>query len=53
VFQRSGSRGSGTLEIKNAGATLQGRQYGQYAQSSGSGNVNMLIADTDTLAAMH
>lgn len=41
------------LEIKNAGVALQGRQYGQYAQSSGSGNVNVLIADADTLAAMH
>jgi aromatic ring-opening dioxygenase catalytic subunit (LigB family) len=41
------------LEIKNTGAALQGRQYGQYAQSSGSGNANVLIADTDTLAAMH
>lgn len=41
------------LEIKNTGAALQGRQYGQYAQSSGSGNANVLIADTNTLAAMH
>jgi len=41
------------LEIKNRGAALQGRQYGQYAQSSGSGNANVLIADRDTLSALH
>jgi 3,4-dihydroxyphenylacetate 2,3-dioxygenase len=41
------------LGIKNTGAALQGRQYGQYAQSSGSGNANVLIADADTLAAIH
>lgn len=41
------------LEIKHTGAALQGRQYGQYAQSSGSGNANVLIADTHTLAAIH
>jgi 3,4-dihydroxyphenylacetate 2,3-dioxygenase len=40
------------LGIKNTGAALQGRQYGQYAQSSGSGNANVLIADADTLAAI-
>ncbi|PWT77155.1 MAG: hypothetical protein C5B46_00280 [Proteobacteria bacterium] len=28
---------------------MQGRQYGDYAQSSGSGNANLLIADTGTL----
>jgi hypothetical protein len=41
------------LEITSTGAALQGRQYGQYAQSSGSGNANVLIADPVTLAAMH
>jgi 3,4-dihydroxyphenylacetate 2,3-dioxygenase len=41
------------LEIKHQGAALRGRQYGQYAQSSGSGNANVLIADTDTLTAIH
>jgi 3,4-dihydroxyphenylacetate 2,3-dioxygenase len=41
------------LEIKHQGAALLGRQYGQYAQSSGSGNANVLIADTETLAAIH
>ncbi len=32
------------------GTTLAGRQYGEYAQSSASGNANVLIADPDTLA---
>jgi 3,4-dihydroxyphenylacetate 2,3-dioxygenase len=41
------------LEIKNSGAALQGRQYGQYAQSSGSGNANVLITDTETLNSIH
>jgi 3,4-dihydroxyphenylacetate 2,3-dioxygenase len=41
------------LEIKHQGAALRGRQYGQFAQSSGSGNANVLIADTDTLTAIH
>jgi 3,4-dihydroxyphenylacetate 2,3-dioxygenase len=41
------------LEMKHQGAALRGRQYGQYAQSSGSGNANVLIADTDTLTAIH
>jgi 3,4-dihydroxyphenylacetate 2,3-dioxygenase len=39
--------------LSEAGARLEGRQYGGYAQSSGSGNANMLIAECDTLAAVH
>jgi 3,4-dihydroxyphenylacetate 2,3-dioxygenase len=31
---------------------LAGRQYGEYAQSSGSGNVVLAMADTDTLARL-
>lgn len=34
------------------GAHLSGRQYGDYAQSSGSGNANVLLADEQTLAAL-
>ena len=44
----------GTMrEVSHTGATLCGRQYGEYAQSSGSGNANVLIAGEDTLAAIH
>lgn len=32
---------------------LAGRQYGDYAQSSGSGNAVLLMADPATLAAVH
>lgn len=32
---------------------LQGRQYGGYAQSSGSGNANLLVADPATLGQIH
>ena len=42
-----------TQSLSEAGARLEGRQYGGYAQSSGSGNANMLIAAPDTLAALH
>jgi 3,4-dihydroxyphenylacetate 2,3-dioxygenase len=31
---------------------LEGRQYGEYAQSSGSGNANLLLAPRETLAAI-
>jgi len=41
-----------TRAVQNTGATLAGRQYGQYAQSSGSGNANVLITDKHTLAAI-
>jgi aromatic ring-opening dioxygenase catalytic subunit (LigB family) len=34
------------------GARLEGRQYGEYAQSSGSGNANLLLCPADTLAAV-
>ena len=39
--------------LSDAGARLEGRQYGDYAQSSGSGNANVLIAEHATLAAAH
>jgi 3,4-dihydroxyphenylacetate 2,3-dioxygenase len=35
------------------GAALAGRQYGEYAQSSASGNAVVLVADRATLAAVH
>jgi 3,4-dihydroxyphenylacetate 2,3-dioxygenase len=35
------------------GQTLAARQYGEYAQSSASGNANLLIADRETLAQVH
>lgn len=35
------------------GAALKGRQYGGYAQSSGSGNANLILAPESTLRAMH
>jgi hypothetical protein len=34
------------------GARLTGRQYGEYAQSSASGNAVVLIADKATLASV-
>jgi 3,4-dihydroxyphenylacetate 2,3-dioxygenase len=34
------------------GAALTGRQYGEYAQSSASGNAVVLMADRATLAAV-
>lgn len=34
------------------GAHLEGRQYGEYAQSSGSGNANILLCPADTLATI-
>jgi 3,4-dihydroxyphenylacetate 2,3-dioxygenase len=39
--------------MTDAGTQLQGRQYGEYAQSSGSGNANVLLADAATLALLH
>jgi 3,4-dihydroxyphenylacetate 2,3-dioxygenase len=36
--------------LKAEGRLLAGRQFGEYAQSSASGNANVLIADPDTLA---
>jgi 3,4-dihydroxyphenylacetate 2,3-dioxygenase len=35
------------------GAALEGRQYGEYAQSSASGNAVVLIADKTALASVH
>jgi 3,4-dihydroxyphenylacetate 2,3-dioxygenase len=35
------------------GAALEGRQYGEYAQSSASGNAVVLVADKATLASVH
>jgi 3,4-dihydroxyphenylacetate 2,3-dioxygenase len=34
------------------GKTLVGRQYGDYAQSSGSGNAVLLMTDPDTMASI-
>ena len=34
------------------GAPLEGRQYGDYAQSSGSGNANVVLAPPETLAKL-
>ena len=34
------------------GQALAGRQYGEYAQSSGSGNVVMALATPDTMAKL-
>lgn len=43
----------GVLKAMTADAgPLQGRQYGDYAQSSGSGNANLLIADPGTLGCL-
>lgn len=43
----------GVLNAMTAGgATLGGRQYGGYAQSSGSGNANVVLAPQATLARM-
>ena len=38
--------------LSDKGTQLRGRQYGGYAQSSGSGNANLLISDSDTLERM-
>jgi len=35
------------------GRPFVGRQYGEYAQSSASGNANLLLADAATLAMVH
>ena len=35
------------------GRSLSGRQYGEYAQSSASGNANLLFAEPETLASVH
>jgi 3,4-dihydroxyphenylacetate 2,3-dioxygenase len=32
---------------------LIGRQFGEYAQSSGSGNANIVLADRDVMAHLH
>ena len=42
-----------TQALSDAGARLEGRQYGGYAQSSGSGNANVLITTRDALARIH
>jgi 3,4-dihydroxyphenylacetate 2,3-dioxygenase len=36
--------------LKAEGKPLAGRQFGEYAQSSASGNANVLVADSETLA---
>jgi 3,4-dihydroxyphenylacetate 2,3-dioxygenase len=36
--------------LKSEGRALAGRQFGEYAQSSASGNANVLVADPATLA---
>jgi len=38
------------LALKGEGRPLAGRQFGDYAQSSASGNANVLVADPETLA---
>jgi len=38
-----------TQALSGEGAHLEGRQYGSYAQSSGSGNANLLVAARETL----
>jgi 3,4-dihydroxyphenylacetate 2,3-dioxygenase len=42
-----------TKAISEDGISLEGRQYGDYAQSSGSGNANVLIAAGETLTRIH
>ena len=42
-----------TKALSDEGVGLEGRQYGGYAQSSGSGNANLLIAVHETLARIH
>jgi len=42
-----------TQALSDAGSRLEGRQYGDYAQSSGTGNASVLIAEHATLAALH
>jgi 3,4-dihydroxyphenylacetate 2,3-dioxygenase len=42
-----------TKALGDEGTALEGRQYGAYAQSSGSGNANLLIAAHETLARIH
>jgi 3,4-dihydroxyphenylacetate 2,3-dioxygenase len=39
--------------LKAEGKTLAGRQFGEYAQSSASGNANVLVAEPETLAIVH
>jgi hypothetical protein len=38
--------------LGEAGVRLEGRQYGDYAQSSGSGNANVVLATPETLAKL-
>jgi 3,4-dihydroxyphenylacetate 2,3-dioxygenase len=42
-----------TKALSDEGNGLEGRQYGGYAQSSGSGNANLLIAAHETLTRIH
>jgi hypothetical protein len=42
-----------TKALRDEGIGLEGRQYGGYAQSSGSGNANLLIAAHETLTQVH
>jgi 3,4-dihydroxyphenylacetate 2,3-dioxygenase len=42
-----------TKALSDEGTRLEGRQYGDYAQSSGSGNANMLLAAGETLTRIH
>jgi 3,4-dihydroxyphenylacetate 2,3-dioxygenase len=39
--------------LRAEGRPLAGREFGEYAQSSASGNANVLVADPDTLAKVH
>ena len=39
--------------LKAEGRPLAGREFGEYAQSSASGNANVLVADPETLAKVH
>jgi hypothetical protein len=38
--------------MSSDGVTLHGRQYGDYAQSSGSGNANVVVASASVLARL-
>jgi len=57
VVAEMGGRALATLlgvakALTHDGARLEGRQYGDYAQSSGSGNANLVLAPAETLAKL-
>ena len=58
VVAEMGGRALATLlgvakAVSDDGVRLEGRQYGDYAQSSGSGNANVVLAASETLAKLH